>query len=102
MDGLILTPELVRQCREQTDAAVATAIFWMNQREHPQLSLAAALALLDRGWGKPTQSVNASVIATHHIGGVDLPPRETLEQWLQRRKEELKRLDAPKRNGDGT
>ena len=88
---------LEQKARKLTDPALKALVLDLAD---PDKRAFAACAILDRGWGKPTQSVNAVVNATHYVGGVDLPPRETLEQWLQRRKEELRRLDAPKPNGE--
>lgn len=57
--------------------------------------VAAAQALLDRGFGKPSQGVELSgpeggpiQTATELI---DRPPRETLEEWQARRKKELEK-----------
>lgn len=60
--------------------------------DEPRNAVQAAVALLDRGWGKPkeyAENVNFNVDA----GGIDAPVvPETLEQWLQRRHSELKQL----------
>jgi hypothetical protein len=59
-------------------------------------SVAAACAILDRGWGKPSQSIDA--VVTTYEGGIDTPklPRgpEGIEEWLERRRKELSELTA--------
>lgn len=51
----------------------------------------AAVAILDRGWGKPKEQVEQLNINLD-AGGIDAPPLpETLEQWLDRRHSELRR-----------
>jgi hypothetical protein len=57
--------------------------------DDPDRAIPAAVALLDREWGKPAVAVLAQLNASLTVGGVDLPPRETLEQWLERRRGEL-------------
>ena len=61
----------------------------------PKWRLPAAVALLDRGYGRPVQAVVAEVNTELTLGGIDRPPRETLEEWLERRRRELRALDAP-------
>jgi hypothetical protein len=61
----------------------------------PKWCLPAAIALLDRGFGKPKETMQLDGNATLLLGGIDRPPRETLEEWLARRRNELKTLDAP-------
>jgi hypothetical protein len=47
-----------------------------------------AVALLDRGFGKPRQTVDANV--TNIEGGIDAPPRsETWAEWTERRARQL-------------
>jgi len=61
----------------------------------PKWRLPAAVALLDRGYGRPVQAVVAEVNTELTLSGIDRPPRETLEEWLERRRRELRALDAP-------
>lgn len=48
--------EVRELARKHTKAAVARLVYWMES-EHPKASPAAAATLLDRGWGKPAQSL---------------------------------------------
>ena len=61
-------------------------------------AIPAAIALLDRGYGRPPQALFAHVNGQIAVGGIDIPPRETLEQWLDRRKRELDALDSPRQD----
>jgi hypothetical protein len=46
-------------CRAQTYDAVSTLVRLMKQNKGPH-QFAAACALLDRGWGKPTQHIETT------------------------------------------
>lgn len=48
--------ELKTLARKQTKAAIQRLVYWMNSDE-PKASVTAAQALLDRGHGKPHQSL---------------------------------------------
>lgn len=51
--------EVVNLAREQTEAAIRTlAEIAVNADAHPGARVAAACAILDRGWGKPRQDVH--------------------------------------------
>lgn len=53
------TPEdrmVKRLAREHTEAAIRKLAQWMES-DNPKASVAAAIALLDRAWGKPKQAV---------------------------------------------
>jgi hypothetical protein len=57
------------------------AIFWMKARA---------------GWrDRDAADMRVDGNTTVLLGGIDRPPRETLEEWLARRRNELKTLDAP-------
>jgi hypothetical protein len=45
--------------RVHTDAAIAKLAEWMMSK-NPKASVAACTALLDRGWGKPAQSLEVA------------------------------------------
>jgi hypothetical protein len=62
----------------------------------PERAIPAAVAILDRGYGKPPIAVYAAVNATVFPGGPDIPPREDLQAWLARRRRELAALDGPR------
>src|SRR5215472_6347811 len=64
----------------------------------PKWRLPAAVALLDRGYGRPVQAVVADVNGALTIGGIDAPPPildETDAEWLARRRAELAQLNQP-------
>lgn len=84
--------------RAHTDAAIGTLVKAL--RDH-RLCVSAAVALLDRGWGKPKETVEAAH-AHLMLGGIDAPPLpETLEAWLLRRRAELDlKLEPPQGNAD--
>lgn len=49
--------EVRRLARAQTKAAIKRLVYWMKS-ENPKASVTACMALLDRGYGKPAQSVD--------------------------------------------
>jgi hypothetical protein len=58
----------------------------------PRTRVGAAAVLLERGWGKPLQTVESNV--TIH-GGIDVPPRsQTWEEWNARWRADLDALEA--------
>jgi hypothetical protein len=69
-----------------TDEASARLVQALNE---PRNAVQAAIALLDRGWGKPKEQVESTNL-NYDAGGIDKPPRpETLDEWLERRRTEL-------------
>jgi hypothetical protein len=54
------TPTEIRSlARGHTEAAINTLVGVMNSVEaHPAARVSAATAILDRGWGKPTQPIS--------------------------------------------
>ncbi len=52
--------EVRELARTYTAEAIECLAQWMRQNKHPSASVAAANAILDRGWGKPVQEINAS------------------------------------------
>jgi hypothetical protein len=64
--------------------------------DDPDDCIEAAIALLDRGWGKPPQAILAQVDAKLTLGGIDAPPmiNETDTEWLARRRAELVLIPA--------
>ena len=90
---------------ELAQALTPRAINALDQAlDDPERAVNAAQILLDRGWGKPPQAVYAQVNGNLNLtGGIDAPPRETLAQWIERRRRELETLDGtalPAPNGD--
>lgn len=61
--------EVLEAAREHSEEAIERLAYWMRT-DDPRASPAAAQALLDRAWGKPTQP-------TEHSGGL------TLEQLIR-------------------
>ncbi|NBS35048.1 MAG: hypothetical protein EBS82_04270 [Methylocystaceae bacterium] len=62
-------PPIIRDLKEAAKAhtrqALNTLVSVMNDSEAPQASrITAAVALLDRGWGKPQQNIEAKIEAT--------------------------------------
>ena len=60
-----------------------------NEDQPAAARVAAAVALLDRGWGKPSASVDVTTQGQALVNSVDRPPKETREEWLERRRREL-------------
>jgi hypothetical protein len=58
--------------------------------DDPKASVAACNALLNRGFGMPTQPTENETTVTI-TDMIDRPPNETREQWLERRQKELGR-----------
>ena len=62
-------PPIIRDLKEAAKAhtrqALNTLVSVMNDSEAPQASrITAAVALLDRGWGRPQQNIEAKIEAT--------------------------------------
>lgn len=78
--------------RAHTEEAVNRLVKALDE---PRNAVQAAIALLDRGWGKPKEFVENTNI-NFDGGGIDAPPRpdtiETAEEWLARRRRELAEL----------
>jgi hypothetical protein len=86
-----LITDIHAMARQHAPAAIDALVKALND---PDRAIAAAIALLDRGYGRPAQAVFAQVNGSVLVGGIDAPPRETLEQWLARRRRELTVLDS--------
>lgn len=48
--------------RQHTESAIKKLAKWMNSNDDPKASITAACALLDRGYGRPKQTVEATVV----------------------------------------
>jgi hypothetical protein len=106
--------------RQHTEEAIARLVQALNEPRH---AVQAAVALLDRGWGRPKEQVeqlNFNVA----MGGIDGPPRcetieeaeqflakrraergepvnrrgETADEWMERRQRELDALGEPRKH----
>jgi hypothetical protein len=68
--------------RQHAPAAIEALVAALRD---PDRAIPAAIALLDRGYGKPPVAVFAQVNGSVHVSGIDAPPpivNETDEQWL--------------------
>ncbi len=77
------TPADIRSlARGHTQKAISTLASVMNAADAPPAArVAAANSLLDRGWGKAEQRVEAEIV---HRYVADVPAvSETVEQWQQ-------------------
>jgi len=85
--------DVVEMARAATPKAIAALI---KKLDDPDDCIEAAIALLDRGWGKPPQAILAQVDATLTLGGIDAPPiiDESDAEWLARRRGELALIAA--------
>jgi hypothetical protein len=86
--------KIVLLAREHTAAAIEALVRSLTGKN----AVAAASALLDRGWGRPKAPVEHSgnIDVT---GGIDAPPDvattpESAEEWLERRRKELASMAA--------
>src|SRR5579862_5915089 len=81
------TADVKALAREHGPAAIAKLRLIMDGAESEAAQVAAARELLDRAYGKPTQTLagdpNAPLGATQIF--VDRPPRETRAEWEARR-----------------
>jgi hypothetical protein len=54
--------EIREIARQHTDGAIETLVRVMGDKEaSPSAQVAAASALLDRGWGRPAQTIDANI-----------------------------------------
>ena len=66
--------EVIKLARKHTKQAIAKLAAWMES-DNAKASVAASTALLDRGWGKPSQAIT----------GGDGGPIEVSVEWLNQR-----------------
>ena len=77
------TPTDIRSlARSHTETALKTLASIMNEAQAPPAArVAAANSLLDRGWGKAEQKIEAEHV---HRYGARLPVKDAnIEQWQQ-------------------
>lgn len=82
------TPELrevEELARQASPMAIERLVYWMQSKD-PTASVRACQAILDRGFGKPTQPLETDMVIRDAI---DRPPAETREQWIERKRREL-------------
>jgi hypothetical protein len=74
--------DIASLARSHTRTAIRTLAQIMKQPEAPYAArVAAAEALLDRGWGKPKQSHEAEI---EHRYVVEIPPLLSEEEWQEK------------------
>ena len=73
--------------RAHTEEALERLLYWMRQDNY-RASVPAALAVLNRAWGPPAQTLEVSGVEGQPVTArfVDGPPQETYEQWETRQK----------------
>lgn len=82
--------ELKEAARALTPLAMGTLSKIAQDDEAPHAArVAASVAILDRGWGKPAASVDVTSAGASLAQTVDRPEKETRDQWLERRKREI-------------
>lgn len=80
---------VIETARKHTPLAMRTLAEIAGDVAQPAPArVAAAIALLDRGWGKPTQPTEHTGAVTIE-GVVDRPPNETRADWVARRQHEI-------------
>ena len=85
--------EITELARQHSPAAIAALV---KALDDPERAIPAAIALLDRAWGKPPVALVAQVQANVWPGGIDGPPpiEGSWEEWLAQRRQDLG-LDPP-------
>jgi hypothetical protein len=71
--------------REHGPGAIAKLAEWMSS-DNPKASVSAAQALLDRGYGKAVQAVQASGEIEHRYVARVPQVCQTIEEWQERAK----------------
>lgn len=72
-------PEVRELARQHTKEAIERLVFWLKS-DNPKASVTAAMALLDRGFGRAHQSVEITGEVTNFV--VRAPePAINSEQW---------------------
>ena len=79
--------------RQHAPAAIEALVAALRD---PDRAIPAAIALLDRGYGKPPVAVFAQVNGSVAVSGIDGPPpiEGSWEEWLAQRRQDLG-LDPP-------
>jgi hypothetical protein len=83
---------IIELARTMTEDALNTLYSVMMESDKDQARVAAASAILDRGWGKPPQALehtgkDGGPIETKTVEFVDGPKRESMDEWLARHKD---------------
>jgi uncharacterized protein DUF5681 len=92
--------EITQLALEGSEHAIRRLIALTSSKDE-RVALSACIAVLDRGIGKPVQTVAGDAANPIAMGGkiemvvvdpkptIDRPPEETREQWIARRTKEL-------------
>lgn len=76
--------------RTHTEIALNTLVDVAQYADDAGHRVQAACAILDRGYGKPTQGMEISgPEGGPIIAKLDVPPKESREEWIARRAKEL-------------
>ncbi|TXH58971.1 MAG: hypothetical protein E6Q97_00750 [Desulfurellales bacterium] len=81
------TFRVAEECRKHAEDVVRRLVDWLHHPD-PRASIPAAKLLLERGFGLAPATIELSGNVTLDV---DVPPRETREEWLARRARELAR-----------
>lgn len=79
--------EIKSLARDHTSTAINVLVLLMRDPETPAIArIAAANAILDRGWGKPVQPIDSegSIELIHRIERVIVHPRNVSDQAVER------------------
>jgi len=74
--------QLQEIARKHTPEAIKTLVAALKA-ENEGTRVAAANALLDRGWGKPAQTIDATITDDRMVVESP-PPEENTEDWLRK------------------
>ena len=80
--------ELQELARSHSATAIARLAYIAEHGKSEQAQIAACIALLDRGYGKPTQPMAGDNTAPPIQYSIDVPAKETREEWLARQEKE--------------
>lgn len=72
-------PEVKALARQYTTDAIERLVFWLKS-DNPKASVSAALALLDRAYGRPEQAVTVSGEVTQYVARIP-DTAISAEQW---------------------
>lgn len=74
--------EVKALARQHTKTAIERLSYWLMS-DNPKASVAAAIALLDRGFGKPTQAIELDGEVRNYV--VSMPETtKTIEEWAEK------------------
>lgn len=80
--------EVKELARQHTVEAIETLVDIMKHGDRDASRVSAAEAILDRGWGKPSQAIEHDGNLALIHGYIDVPRRENKDEWLARKEKE--------------